>query len=121
MARDAIGIANETAQHRVEDNAPVVTGLAGHAAVNHATSHGMTNGTTNGTTNGMTNGMTNGAKGGSSKSAYKPDSWMPLEEHVLLHPTRKTKVISIGCGFSGMVMQHPDYRQPKAQANVCQA
>jgi len=113
MARDVFAIANETAQQRVEDNAPVDTGAGGHAAVDSATSHGITNGTTN--------GMTNGANGGSSKSAYRPDGWMPLEEHVLLHPTRKTKVISIGCGFSGMVMQHPDYRQPKAQANVCQA
>lgn len=32
----------------------------------------------------------------------KPDTWIPIEEHVLWKPTRKVKAISIGAGFSGM-------------------
>jgi hypothetical protein len=92
MARDAIGIASEIAQQRLGDNTSVVTGLT----------NGHTNGATNGHMNDHTNGLTNGTNGTSARREYKPDSFIEVEEHVLLHPTRKTKVISIGCGFSGM-------------------
>jgi hypothetical protein len=91
MARDAFGIANEEAQQRAEQGTPVQTGEGVDAAANYAQSHGMANGATNGVTNGTTH-----------RPSYKPDSWIPVEEHVLGKPRRKVKVISIGCGFSGM-------------------
>lgn len=31
----------------------------------------------------------------------KPKNWIPIAEHVLWKPTKKVKLISIGCGFSG--------------------
>ncbi|KAI9874579.1 MAG: hypothetical protein M1830_009589, partial [Pleopsidium flavum] len=45
-----------------------------------------------------TNGSTNGT------TTEKPHNWIPIAEHVLWKPTRKVKVISIGCGFSGLTM-----------------
>lgn len=111
MARDAIGIASNTAQQRVEDDAPVVTGIGGNAAENYAAAHGVTNGVT----------VTNGTNGNSARREYKPDSYIPVEEHVLLHPTQKTKVISIGCGFSGMEIRRWEHRAISADADMCQA
>ena len=90
MARDAFGVANEEAQHRAEQSAPVQAGEGVDAAANYAQNHGMTNGATNGVTNGI-----------SHRAAFKPDSWIPVREDVLGKPERKVKVISIGCGFSG--------------------
>jgi hypothetical protein len=85
MAQDVVAIANETAQQRVEDGNPaVVEPVATHS-----------------TANGVTSGATNGVNGASKRKQYKPDSFIEVEDHVLLEPTRKTKVISIGCGFSG--------------------
>ena len=94
MARDAFGVANEEAQHRAEQGAPVQAGEGVDAAVNYAQNHGMTNGATNDVANGVTNGI-------SHRAAFKPDSWIPVREAVLGKPERKVKVISIGCGFSG--------------------
>lgn len=37
---------------------------------------------------------------------FKPDSWIPVEEHVLGKPQVKVKVISIGCGFSGLYLNN---------------
>ncbi|KAK4942831.1 hypothetical protein LTR66_014662 [Elasticomyces elasticus] len=34
----------------------------------------------------------------------KPKNWIPIAEHVLWKPTKKVKLISIGCGFSGLTM-----------------
>ena len=90
MARDAFGVANEEAQQRVEHGTPVQAGQGVDAAANYAQSHG--------TPNGVTNGVTNGT---AHRPTYKPDSWIPVGEHVLGKPQRKVKVISIGCGFSG--------------------
>lgn len=105
MASDAIGIANEVAQQRVEENAPIVPGAdTAHSA-----------------TNGVTNGITNGSNGSSSRRVYKPDSFIEVEEHVLLHPTRKTKVISIGCGFSGADGLHSSHQAIGARADILQA
>ena len=112
MARDAIGIASNTAQRRVEDDAPVVTGAGGNAAENYAAAHGITNGMTT---------VTNGTNGTSARREYKPDSYIPVEEHVLLQPTQKTKVISIGCGFSGMEIRRSEHRATYADADMCQA
>ena len=85
MAQDVVAIANETAQQRVEEGNTAVA----EPAATHSTA------------NGVTNVATNGINGASKRKEYKPDSWVEVEEHVLLAPTRKTKVISIGCGFSG--------------------
>jgi hypothetical protein len=91
MARDAFAVANEEAQQRVEQDTPVQAGEGVDAAANYAQSYGMINGATNGVTNSMPH-----------RPPFKPDSWIPVEEHVLGKPWRKVKVISIGCGFSGM-------------------
>jgi hypothetical protein len=109
MARDAIGIASNTAQQRDEDDNPVVTGIGGNAAENYAA------------TRGVTNGVTKGTNGTSARREYKPDSYIPVEEHVLLHPTQETKVISIGCGFSGMEIRRSEHRAMFADADICQA
>jgi hypothetical protein len=85
MTQDVVAIATETAQQRVEEDNPAV--------VEPATTHS--------TANGVTNGATNGINGASKRKEYKPDSFIEVEDHVLLEPTRRTKVISIGCGFSG--------------------
>jgi hypothetical protein len=50
----------------------------------------------------MTNGATDSVAKHISHPPFKPDSWIPIEEHVLGKPQRKVKIISIGCGFSGM-------------------
>ena len=36
----------------------------------------------------------------------KPANWIPLEEHALWKPTRKIRMVMIGCGFSGLTMAH---------------
>jgi hypothetical protein len=87
MARDAFGIANEAAQQRAAQGTPVEAGEGADSAANH----GMINGAPQGVTNGI-----------HYSPPFKPDSWIPIAEHVLGKPQRKVKVISIGCGFSGM-------------------
>ena len=91
MARDAFGIANDEAQQRAEQGAPVQAGEGVDAAANYAQRHGVTNGAINGMPH---------------RPSYKPDSWIPVEEHVLGKPQQKVKVISIGCGFSGMCINN---------------
>jgi hypothetical protein len=95
MARDAFGVANEEAQQRVAQGTPVQTGEGVDAAANYAQSHGMTNGATNVVTSSIPR-----------RPPFKPDSWIPVEEHVLGKPRRKVKVLSIGCGFSGMCINN---------------
>lgn len=85
MAQDVVATVNETAQQRAEEGTPVVADpAAAHSTANR-----------------VTNGVSNGINGASKRREYKPDSFIEVEDHVLLEPTRKTKVISIGCGFSG--------------------
>jgi hypothetical protein len=91
MARDAFGLANDRAQQRAEQGIPIQAGKGVDAATNYVESHGMTNGATDSV-----------AKHISHPPPFKPDSWIPIEEHVLGKPQRKVKIISIGCGFSGM-------------------
>jgi hypothetical protein len=91
MARDTFGLANGRAQQRAEQGTPIQAGEGVDAAANCVESHGMTNGTHDGV-----------AKHASYPPPFKPDSWIPIEEHVLGKPQRKVKIISIGCGFSGV-------------------
>jgi hypothetical protein len=57
----------------------------------------------NGVSNGVTNGVSNGNGAHSDAQVEgKPKNWIPIAEHVLHAPVRKVKMISIGCGFSGM-------------------
>lgn len=42
----------------------------------------------------------------SVEHAQPKKDWIPMEEHVLWKPKQKVKVISIGCGFSGLTMAH---------------
>ena len=91
MARDTFGLANERAQHRAEQGTPVQTDEGVDAAANYVEPQGMTNSAPNGV-----------AKHISHPPPFKPNSWIPIEEHVLGKPQRKVKVISIGCGFSGV-------------------
>jgi hypothetical protein len=86
MARDTFGLANGRAQQRAEQGTPIQAGEGVDAAANYVESHGMTNGTPD----------------GAHPPPFKPDSWIPIEEHVLGKPQRKVKIISIGCGFSGV-------------------
>lgn len=53
--------------------------------------------------NGHTDGMANGrsAEANGIDAEGKPHNWIPIAEHVLWKPTRKVRMISIGCGFSG--------------------
>jgi hypothetical protein len=90
MARDALGIASEEAHQRAEQGAPAQTGEGVDAAANSARSHSIANSATNG-----------GTHNSPRRPPFKPDSWIPVEEHALGKPQRKVKVISIGCGFSG--------------------
>lgn len=90
MARDAFGIANEEAHQIAEQGTPVQTGEGVDAAANYVRSHSMASSATNGVTHSIPR-----------RPPFKPDSWIPVEEHVLGKPQRKVKVISIGCGFSG--------------------
>jgi hypothetical protein len=83
MARDTFGLANERAQQRAEQGTPI--------QANYVESHGMTNSAPDGV-----------GKHTSHPPPFKPDSWIPIEEHVLGKPQRKVKIISIGCGFSGV-------------------
>jgi hypothetical protein len=91
MARDTFGLANERAQQRAEQGTPIQAGEGTDAAANYVESHGMTNSAPDGV-----------AKHISHPPPFKPDSWIPIEEHVLGKPRRKVKIISIGCGFSGV-------------------
>ena len=91
MTRDAFGLANDRVQQRAEQGIPIQAGEGVDAAANYVESHGMTNSATDGV-----------AKHISRPPPFKPDSWIPIEEHVLGKPQRKVKIISIGCGFSGM-------------------
>jgi len=90
MARDAFGLANDMAQQRAEHGIPIHAGEGVDGAANYVESHAMTNGATDGV-----------AKRNSHPPPFKPDSWIPIEEHVLGNTQRKVKIISIGCGFSG--------------------
>lgn len=90
MARDAFEIANEEAHQIAEQGTPVQTGESVDAAANYVRSHSMASSATNGVTHSIPR-----------RPPFKPDSWIPVEEHVLGKPQRKVKVISIGCGFSG--------------------
>lgn len=87
MTRDAVGVANEAAQQRAAQGTPVEADEGADSAANN----GMINGAPQGVTNGI-----------HYSPPLKPDSWIPIAEHVLGKPQRKVKVISIGCGFSGM-------------------
>jgi hypothetical protein len=91
MACDTFGLANGRAQQRAEQGTPIQAGEGADAAANYVESHGMTNSAPNGV-----------AKHISHPPPFKPDSWIPIEEHVLRKPQRNVKIISIGCGFSGM-------------------
>ena len=91
MARDAFGLANDRAQQRAEQGIPIQAGEGADAATNCVKSNGMANGATDSV-----------AKHISHPPPFKPDSWIPIEEHVLGKPQRNVKIISIGCGFSGM-------------------
>jgi hypothetical protein len=53
----------------------------------------------NGASNGACND--NGAHG-DTQVVGRAKNWIPIAEHVLYAPQRKVKMISIGCGFSGM-------------------
>ncbi|KAJ9646660.1 hypothetical protein H2204_000352 [Knufia peltigerae] len=50
----------------------------------------------------VANGHTNDTNGVSAH----PKNWIPIAEHVLGKPQRKLRVISIGCGFSGLTLAH---------------
>lgn len=68
-----------------------VVDIAGHGAAESA-SH-MREAHANGA---AANGETNGAA-----VEGRPHNWIPIAEHVLWKATRKIRIISIGCGFSG--------------------
>lgn len=87
MARDAFSTANEGAQERAEQGGDVENGQGVDAASNYREAHGTTNST--------------GLAPQNLKVRPRPDSYIPVEEHVLFAPQRKVKMISIGCGFSG--------------------
>ena len=106
MARDAFGIAAERGSLRAESNEAPDTGEGVDAATSYPEDHRsigdesgvMTNGHMNGSSDIETNGIVNGT---SQRYQYRPDSWIPIEEHCLAKPVGKIKIISIGCGFSG--------------------
>lgn len=64
--------------------------IASHEAAESASHAREAHGT------GAANGATNGAA-----VDGRPHNWIPIAEHVLWKATRKIRVISIGCGFSG--------------------
>ena len=88
MAADAFSTANEEAAQRSERGGDVQSGEGVDAAAAYREAHGTTNST--------------GLAPANLRRAPRPDSWIPVEEHVLHKPQRKVKMISIGCGFSGM-------------------
>lgn len=89
MAADAFSTASEGAHQRAEQGEGVQAGAGVDAAANYTQAHGSVNSTGIAPPN------------LAPRPAYRPDSWIPIEEHVLHKPQRKVKMISIGCGFSG--------------------
>jgi hypothetical protein len=75
----------------------------------------------NGThTNSDTNGHNNAANGqnNATNGLHRSQNWIPLAEHVLWKPERKVKMISIGCGFSGLTMANKIMRTFKMDDRI---
>ena len=90
--RDAFGATNEHAQQRDEQGREVQTGEGVDAGVNYASKYKPAN-RSEGTSAGV---LIRTVNGDGLRPIYTPDTYIPVEGHVLYKPARKVKTTSIG-------------------------